>query len=80
LADCCAAKVERVSIGERGSVAAGMAPGVSGLRSAQAEVDLRHVRGLRLGLEELTLREAKRAGDQHVREDLERVVVVERNL
>jgi len=35
------------------------------------------LRGLRFGLEELALREAKRTRDQDVRERLERVVEVE---
>ena len=52
-----------------------MPPAVGG--SGQAEVDVRDVGGLRLGVEELAPREAQRSGEQDVRERRDRRVVVE---
>src|SRR5881396_1285840 len=75
LLDCWAAKVWRVCIRRR----AGTARCGSGAvwRSAQAEVDRRNGGRFRLGLEELALQEAEHAGEEVVREDLDRVVVVQ---
>ena len=53
------------------------AVGLRGARSAQTEVDVRDVLGLRLGVEEVALGEAEHAGDQHSREGLDAGVVVE---
>ena len=68
-------------VGHRGRSArsGGRAVGPAGSRDQlQAEVDVRDV-GARLGLgvEELALREAEQARDEHVRERLDRGVVVE---
>src|SRR6266545_407040 len=75
LVDCWAANVWRVSIVRR----AGTAQCWSGAvwRSAQAEVDRRNGGRFRLGLEELALDEAEHPREEVVREDLDRVVVVQ---
>src|SRR6267142_4129981 len=75
LSDCWAAKVWRFSIGARAETARSRCGGSCG--SAEAEVDGRDRCRLRLGLEELALGEPEEPGEEHVREDLDRVVVVE---
>src|SRR5436190_8207877 len=72
---CWAAKVWRFSIGARAEAARWRFSG--SFSSAQAEIDGRDRRGFGLGFEELALGEPEHAGEQHVREDLDRVVVIE---
>src|SRR5919197_2274518 len=75
LSACCAAKVERVSIGGRAETA--LREGGGTTRSAQAEIDRGDRGRLGLRLEELALGEPEGPGEEPVREDLDGVVVVE---
>src|ERR671930_251866 len=74
LSACCAAKVERVSIGGRAETA--LCEGGGTTRSAQAEIDRGDRGRLGLRLEELALGEPEGPGEEHVREDLAGVVVL----